>query len=85
MKITYNRKAIMAYAHAMIKRGWSLSDALKSAWEAAKYIRGYDIIGLKQATYKSNFPLVIADGVTWVPADDAAAAVWNSMYRYGTN
>jgi hypothetical protein len=71
MTITYNRKAIMQYAHFLAKRGWSLSDALKSAWEAAKYIVAVDLRGGDKTSYTCDFPLVIAAGVTCVPHQDS--------------
>lgn len=80
MKITYNKKALMAYAHFLVKRGWSMSDALKSAWEAAKYIVAWDIIGLKKTTYTSSYPLVIADGVSWHTDDRNEFQRWLDKY-----
>lgn len=82
MKITYNRKAIMQYAHFLIKRGWSLSDALKSAWEAAKYVKGWDLF--HGNSYTSDFELVTGENITWTP-QHPQQHIWDDMYRYGTN
>ena len=75
----FNKKAIMAYAHSLksLVRDLTFSEALKRAWEAAKYIIGWD---LKWGNhYTCAFPLVVADGVVWKPRQDALTA-WLENY-----
>lgn len=75
----FNKKAIMAYAHDLMKhtRGFTFAEALKSAWQAAKYIITWDLKWNNH--YTCAFPLVVVDGVVWKPRQDALTA-WLENY-----
>lgn len=67
MKVRFNLRAIMLYAHSLRKRvrNADMKWALAKAWENAKYIAEYTIKSCKQTSYKCSFPMVEAEGVTW--------------------
>ena len=84
MKITYNKSAIMKYAHLLMKtvRDATWSWALKSAWSNAKYMVAWNIKAMRETKYTCDYPVVIADGVTWMPPEDP---IWAEMSKYGTD
>lgn len=66
MKTQYNRRAIMDYAHDLKKHSrLTFSECLRSAWEAAKYIKSWDLQWAPR--YENQFELLTGPEITWVP------------------
>ena len=80
MTITYNRAAIMSYAHNLRKkaRGMTMGEALKSAWDNAKYIIAWTL--RFEDSYNCGYPVVNVPGKTWAPDDRSDWQRWVDAY-----